>query len=267
MSQRSIIREVDRLRVAAIDALPQEIPPYVQAFLTRKIRKEITVKEAGSLAHDVPVLFAICGYKDAVRYFCESFVVRCTDPEYRNSDTGTRGSWPHLQWCAQRVGLTGYAELFNITRNLSPGAIPRIKRFALEDSVLKYEGYGPPENPGIMWQRTPDISIQNYAKEMGMIMFLRLSPGENDLGWDRADCDRQLEALSANLRQHIGLPAQLENLGEPDPVVTIPEGFTSIYDPTNPDFTPAGGYTPPTPTVYHTPNQPTTHTKITENHL
>ncbi|WP_369793002.1 hypothetical protein, partial [Kocuria sp. ZOR0020] len=81
-------------------------------------------------------------------------------------------------------------------------------------------------------------------------MFLRLSPGENALGWNRAHCDAELEAIAADLRARIGLEPELQDLGAPDPVVILPEGFTSVYDTTNPDFGPAGGYTPPIPTIY-----------------
>lgn len=137
------------------------------------------------------------------------------------------------RWCAARVGLTGWAELFSVPAGPEPGPEDRIPRVSFyqdpEPSWADMEF----DDAGMVDGATPPTGSDFVAflrMDLDRLTWLIVAesiPWMNDCGWSSEWMAREIDWLARNIRAQLGLP-QDQPVPVPDPRVELPPEFSGF---------------------------------------
>nr|WP_291280091.1 T6SS immunity protein Tdi1 domain-containing protein [Galactobacter sp.] len=230
MLDRRAEREYNRLVDAAVDAVPADAPGMLRKVMGPDIKQALTYgaknhsQELRLMAH----LWALMGYQEAVRRLCEALIfngVHCTEgPDAPNSASRAALSWP-----AEYTNLIGYAHLFNRTTTADHDLAKEFDPSYSSEFEGTRELMGTPDRPGpAFWTVGKDL-VRIVLGEMAEMSIYRLSSVGNDIGWDRARFDQELETDAHAMRVVLADSNQRPTLSQ-DLNINLPEGFTGFHD-------------------------------------
>lgn len=182
------------------------------------------------------LLMALTGQKDAlVPLFRGDLLVEEAMKAYRNVVLEHRRVVN--RWCAQRVGLTGWAEVFAVPAGPEPAPeedIPRVDYYVSspvswrEPEEVKWWGT-PGEPDGLRWRKASSFVpfFRQVLDRLGWLIVARATPWMNAHGWSDEFLDAEIEWCARMVRGRLGLALEQPVLVS-DPRVELPVEFTGF---------------------------------------
>lgn len=212
----------------------RDVPKGVQKFLGRRPGAELGDNEFSNTHFQFVLLMALTGKRAAlVQLFRGDLLVEEAVKPARSTKMESRRAVN--RWCAARVGLTGWVELFSVPAGPEPGPEDRIPRVSFyqdpEPSWADMEF----DDAGMVDGATPPTGSDFVAflrMDLDRLTWLIVAesiPWMNDCGWSSEWMAREIDWLARNIRAQLGLPQdQSVPVPVPDPRVDLPPEFTGF---------------------------------------
>ncbi|XNZ00883.1 hypothetical protein ACL90Y_02480 [Micrococcus luteus] len=212
--------------------ISEEISRGASKYLGRSPARELAKNEYSDTHAQFALLLSLVGESTAlVPLFRGDLLMEEAVKPYRSITLEIRRAVN--KWCAARVGLTGWAELFSVPAGPEPGPEDRIPRVSFfqdpEPSWADMEF----DDAGMVDGATPPTGSDFVAflrMDLDRLTWLIVAesiPWMNDCGWSPEWMAREIDWLARNIRAQLGLP-QDQPVPVPDPRVDLPPEFTGF---------------------------------------
>ena len=212
--------------------LSKDTPKGVKKFLGRRPGVALGENEFSDAHFQFALLLALAGEREAlVPLFRGDLLMEEAVKPARSTKMESRRVVN--RWCAQRVGLSGWAEVFDAPPNSEPGPEAHIPRVSFNfGSDKEYAGIAFDEKGDL--EGAMKVTPSNYVVAVRMILdgltwllVARDVPWMNDYGWERERIEREVAWHVGVVRARLGLPLEQAPLTE-DPRVDLPVEFTGF---------------------------------------
>lgn len=171
-------------------AVSRGVPKGVRKFLGRRPGRELVENKYSATHVQFALLMALTGESVALRHLFRGDLL-LADAVKPYTHVSLERRVVVNQWCAQRVGLTGWAEVFDVPPNSEPSREARIPRtgFYLRhaESLMERDWprwWGTPEElGGLYWQSASSFvaNLRQVLDGLGGLLVARGIPWMNDL--------------------------------------------------------------------------------------
>lgn len=207
-------------------------PKGFRKFLGRRPGKELGDNEFSDAHFQFVLLAALTGQREAlVSLFRGDVLVEEAVKPARSTKMESRRAVN--RWCAARVGLAGWAEVFNVPAGPEPRPEDRIPRASfyqdperswadLEfDEAGMVDGATPPSGSDFVAFLRMDLDRLTW------LVVAEATPWMNDCGWTPEWMAREIDWSARNIRAQLGLPPE-QPVPLEDPRVELPPEFTGF---------------------------------------
>lgn len=212
------------------------LPKQAKKFLGRRPGAELGDNEYSDTHVQFALLMALTGQKDAlVPLFRGDLLLEESMKAYRNVVLEHRRAVN--RWCAARVGLTGWAEVFAVPAGPEPAPeedIPRVDYYVSspvswrEPEEVKWWGT-PGESDGLRWRKASSFVpfFRMVLDRLGWLIVAEATPWMNAHGWSEEFLEAEIEWCARMVRARLGLPLE-QPIPLEDRRVQLPPEFTGF---------------------------------------
>ncbi|WP_336639919.1 hypothetical protein [Micrococcus luteus] len=212
------------------------LPKRAKKFLGRRPGEELGDNEFSDTHVEFALLMALTGQRGAlVPLFRGDLCFEESVKPYR--DIRAEHRRVVNRWCAQRVGLTGWAEVFAVPAGPEPAPeedIPRVDYYVSspvswrEPENVKWWGT-PGEPDGLRWRKASSFVpfFRQVLDRLGWLIVARATPWMNAHGWSDEFLDAEIEWCARMVRGRLGLALEQPVLVS-DPRVELPPEFSGF---------------------------------------
>ena len=213
-----------------------DLPKGAKKFLGRRPGAELGDNEFSNTHFQFVLLMALTGERDALvplfrgDLLVEEAVKPARSPRMEHRRAVNR-------WCAERVGFTGWAEVFDVPAGPEPPEeydIPRVDFYISSPVSLrepsKVEWWGSPEElGGLHWLKSSGFvsSLRMVLDRLGWLIVAARTPWMNAHGWSDQFLAAEIEWAARMVRARLGLPVE-QPVPVPDERVDLPAEFTGF---------------------------------------
>ena len=212
------------------------LPKGAKKFLGRRPGPELGDNKFSDTHFQFVLLMALMGEREAlVPLFRGDLLVEEAVKPARSTKMESRRAVN--RWCAERVGLTGWAEVFDVPAGSEPAEeydIPRVDFYisfpASWREPEEIEWWGSPEElGGHFWLKSSGFvpRLRMVLDRLGWLIVAARTPWMNAHGWSDEFLAAEIEWAARMVRARLGLP-----LEQPVPVldarVDLPMEFTGF---------------------------------------
>lgn len=213
-----------------------DLPKQAKKFLGRRPGAELGDNEYSDTHVQFALLMALTGQKDAlIPLFRGDLCFEEAVKPYR--EIGAEDRRAVDRWCAARVGLTGWAEVFDVPAGVEPAPeedIPRVD-FYVSSPVSwrepeKIEWWGSPEDLGGLHFKKASSFVPYFRMvldRLGWLIVSEATPWMNAHGWSEEFLEAEIEWCARMVRARLGLPLE-QPIPLEDRRVELPVEFTGF---------------------------------------
>lgn len=212
------------------------LPKLAKKFLGCRPGQELGDNKFSDTHFQFVLLMALTGQRDAlVPLFRGDLLIEEAVKPARSTKMESRRVVN--RWCAQRVGLTGWAEVFAVPAGPEPAPeedIPRVDYYVSspvswrEPEEVKWWGT-PGEPDGLRWRKASSFVpfFRQVLDRLGWLIVARATPWMNAHGWSDEFLDAEIEWCARMVRGRLGLALEQPVLVS-DPRVELPPEFSGF---------------------------------------
>ena len=213
-----------------------DLPKGAKKFLGRRPGAELGQNEWSDTHFQFVLLMTLVGAREALvpLFRGDLFFEEALKP-YRDISGEERRAVN--RWCAERVGLTGWAEVFDVPAGSEPAEeydIPRVDFYisfpASWREPEEIEWWGSPEElGGHFWLKSSGFvpRLRMVLDRLGWLIVAARTPWMNAHGWSADFLAAEIEWAARMVRARLGLPVE-QPVPVPDERVDLPAEFTGF---------------------------------------
>lgn len=214
----------------------RDLPKGAKKFLGHRPGAELGDNEFSDTHFQFVLLMALCGQRESlVPWFRGHLLVEEALKPARSTKMESRRAVN--RWCARRVGLSGWAEVFDVPAGPEPAVsegIPRVDYYVSSPVSWQEPGevfwWGTPEElGGHRWRKASSFVpfFRMLLDRLGWLIVAERTEWMNAHGWSEQFLEAEIDWCARLARARLGLPLEQPVLVE-DPGVELPVEFTGF---------------------------------------